>query len=311
MSARGRGGLLLAYPRAWRARYGEELLAMIDDGLEGSRAPARLRAELLWSGLRERLAAAGGGGGERERLGRSGVRLALVAWALMVAGGSVFAKTSERWSEGVPAGSRAVPAAAYAAVQALAAAGAVVVFAAVLSGMPALVRELRAGAWPRLRGPARRALGASAVLLVLAVALGVSARTLTAPQRNGGSAPYAGLFALTGLAGVLFLAAWTALALRAERVLSPGRLLRRVELGAAGAVVVLTPALTAAIGIWWAALASDAPWVLSGAPAGTGSGVLTANLLLAGVLALAASAVALLSAGRLFSAARARPDAPA
>ena len=57
--------LLRWYPRAWRERYGEEFLAMVEDSLDGERPGRRFRLSVAWAGLRERghrarLAAAGG-----------------------------------------------------------------------------------------------------------------------------------------------------------------------------------------------------------------------------------------------------------
>ena len=46
--------LLRWYPRAWRQRYGEEFLAMVEDGLDGQRPTWRLTVSVAWAGLRER-----------------------------------------------------------------------------------------------------------------------------------------------------------------------------------------------------------------------------------------------------------------
>ena len=48
------GRLLRWYPRAWRERYGEEFLAMVEDTLDGGRPGWRLRLGVIWAGLRER-----------------------------------------------------------------------------------------------------------------------------------------------------------------------------------------------------------------------------------------------------------------
>ena len=47
-------GLLRWYPRAWRERYGEEFLALVEDTLDGRRPGWRLRLGVAWAGLRER-----------------------------------------------------------------------------------------------------------------------------------------------------------------------------------------------------------------------------------------------------------------
>jgi hypothetical protein len=46
--------LLRWYPRAWRERYGEEFLAVVEDTLDGRRPGWRLRLAVAWAGLRER-----------------------------------------------------------------------------------------------------------------------------------------------------------------------------------------------------------------------------------------------------------------
>jgi hypothetical protein len=46
--------LLRWYPRAWRERYGDEFLAMVEDGLDGRRPGWRLRFGVVGAGLRER-----------------------------------------------------------------------------------------------------------------------------------------------------------------------------------------------------------------------------------------------------------------
>jgi hypothetical protein len=47
------------YPRAWRERYGEELLALIQDTLDEGRPTWRLRLSVARGGLRERAHQAG------------------------------------------------------------------------------------------------------------------------------------------------------------------------------------------------------------------------------------------------------------
>jgi hypothetical protein len=46
--------LLRWYPRAWRERYGEEFLAMVEDTLDGGVPGWRLRLAVAGNGLRER-----------------------------------------------------------------------------------------------------------------------------------------------------------------------------------------------------------------------------------------------------------------
>ena len=80
---------LHAYPRRWRERYGEELLAL----LEEEPFTWRARANVLLAGLGERLR---GSGPPPLRV--------LWAWTLFVIGGMAFQKASEHWQVVVPGG---------------------------------------------------------------------------------------------------------------------------------------------------------------------------------------------------------------
>ena len=97
--------LLRAYPRRWRERYGDELVAL----LEAEPLTWRTRTNVLTAGLRERLR---GSGPPQLRV--------LWAWSLFVIGGMAFQKSSEHWQLVVPTGDRAVPTAAFDTVQAAA-----------------------------------------------------------------------------------------------------------------------------------------------------------------------------------------------
>jgi hypothetical protein len=55
MNPRDVGGVLRWYPAAWRRRYGEELIAMLDDTYGHDKLPRRVRMALLRSGLKERI----------------------------------------------------------------------------------------------------------------------------------------------------------------------------------------------------------------------------------------------------------------
>ena len=56
MNARALDGsrLLKWYPPRWRGRYGEEMVALMEDVLDGQAPSRRLRLSLVWAGLRER-----------------------------------------------------------------------------------------------------------------------------------------------------------------------------------------------------------------------------------------------------------------
>ena len=126
--------LLRWYPAGWRARYGDEMAALLHDtyGAAGS-IPLRARLGLMWAGLEERAREAGlvgpaGGPGGRVR---GGSLLVLCAFALFVAGGAMFAKFTDQWSGATPRNDLTLPTAGFdIVVVAAVVAGALVLLAA-------------------------------------------------------------------------------------------------------------------------------------------------------------------------------------
>jgi hypothetical protein len=55
MNPRDARGILRWYPAAWRRRYGEELIAMLDDTHGNDNLPPRVRMSLFRSGLTQRI----------------------------------------------------------------------------------------------------------------------------------------------------------------------------------------------------------------------------------------------------------------
>ncbi|MEO9221704.1 MAG: hypothetical protein ABI251_08000, partial [Mycobacteriaceae bacterium] len=169
------------YPTSWRARYGDELLTMVEDTLDGEPAPARLRASLAWGGLRQhvRQTFANPPNAAPANRHRAGARLVLCAWALFVFAGCAFAKLTEHWQSAMPAAHQRMPADAYNALVAFAIAAAACIAAAGISAVPALVREVRRSGWQVIRRPALAAACATAGLVVATGALGAWAHRLT------------------------------------------------------------------------------------------------------------------------------------
>jgi hypothetical protein len=142
--------LLRWYPRAWRERYGEEFLAMVEDTLDGRRAGWRLHLSVAWAGLRERgrrtaPAALRKFATSDEKVPSVGpMRMPITVGALFLA-----VWNSIRLSAGAHhQTSWAVEAGAVAGL------GVVIGLSMTATGLvagPALVRFLRAGGWPRIR----------------------------------------------------------------------------------------------------------------------------------------------------------------
>ncbi|MBV8079519.1 MAG: hypothetical protein JO186_03990 [Actinobacteria bacterium] len=244
--------LLRIYPRRWRERYGDELLAL----LEAEPLTWRVRADVVASGLRERLC------GTVPPQG-----LVLWAWSVFVIGGMGFQKTSEHWQVVVAANDRAVPTVAFDVVQAAAAIGSAAVLAGVTLALPSFVRDLRSGGWSRLRRPI---LIASATTLLAAAALVAVAlhHDIVA----------ASIFVVSA---VFSLFAWThAAALAARRV-------AKVRAHAPLALTVVATMIVMMVGaaVWFAAVNAHAPSFVGAAQL-----AVTATFMLAGT-ALATTGV--------------------
>jgi len=284
--------LLRWYPPAWRARYGDELVALMEEGAEGG-PTARVRASVAWAGLRERGHAAGyfGDGPAPDRL-RGGSLVVLGAWTAFVVAGAAYAKLSEHFDRALPVSARRWPQGAYDAVVVLAVAGAAIVVVGLAAALPAFVRYLRTDGW----GPLRRPLATAGTLTAVAVGatapLLAWAHHLTAGQRNGGNGLYGGAFLAYGLLGAAVLAQWTMVAVAAAtRLRWPPRVLR-FEAGLAVALAGVMVSITAATAVWWGAMAADAPWFLSGTAPGTAPSPLTPIVVGTMAFMVAASAVA-------------------
>jgi hypothetical protein len=218
--------LLHAYPRRWRERYGEELLAL----LEIEPLSWRVRGNVVASGLRERLRGSG-----PPQLG------VLWAWSLFVIGGMAFQKTSEHWQVVVPSGGRAVPTAAFDIVQGAAVIGSVAVLAGVAIALPAFLRDLRGEGWAAVRRPilVASASTAGAAVALVAVGLGHSIGAVS-----------------TFVALALFsLFAWTHAAAVSARRLPALRAHSYLAL----VVSATTFVITVAAAVWFASVSAHAP----------------------------------------------------
>ncbi len=292
------------YPAAWRARYGAELAALLEDTYGDRDIPASARfalaraglgehARVLWSANPRRLAPA--------RV-RDGASLVLCAWALFVIGGVALAKVSEHWDAVVVPRRHPVPAVGFGAVQGAAAVGAAIVGLAAAVVLPAFVRFVRAGGWVSIRRPVTRVV----VLTVFTVAAGTSmslwARHLSTAQRNGGVWSYG----IVGLgAAALFVAmtvAWTIASVQvvARLDLSP-RVVRTVGGLALGLSAAMAVVFAGTI-VWWVAVAATAPRFLADV---TGPGSPFAPPLLgAAIVMLAGGVLAARGAARVAGALR-------
>jgi hypothetical protein len=258
--------LLRLYPRAWRARYGDELLALLTELGEGEPIASRIRRDVVRAGLAERLPAAGfGAGAPPATRARSGALLVLCAWMLFAVAGARVQKFSEHWQGATPQSARGKPAVAFHVLEASAAFGGALVLAGVALALPRALAYIRSGGWPVLRRAVVRASALTAVAIGATAALAVWARQIDTAQRNGASSAYSGAFVLCALLLVAALAAWTFVAVSVARGLELSVRMLRVEALLAGAICASMLAMTLATATWWGALGRVAPWVLHGA----------------------------------------------
>ena len=245
--------LVLVYPRRWRDRYADELLALLD----AEPLTWRVLANVVAAGLRERLRVSG----------PPQLRV-LWAWSLFVVGGMAFQKTSEHWQAVIPAGDRAVPTVAFDVVQAAAVIGSAAVLVAVALALPAFLRDLRRGGWSTLRRPI---LCASFATVVAAAAL-----VTVALDHDLVAASVFVVFA------VVSLFAWTHAAALAAGRLPEVPAHAYLTLTVAATMVVMTIAAA----VWLAAVSAHAPSFVGAAQL-----AVTATFMLAGTTLAATGTV--------------------
>ncbi|HEY4349537.1 MAG TPA: hypothetical protein VGM80_18310, partial [Gaiellaceae bacterium] len=278
------------YPAPWRARYGEELDALILETNGGDRTPAKTYANVALSGARERMRASGlvGDGIPPNERMRAGSLLVLSAWAMFVAAGLGVAKFSEHWQVAVtPRGN--LPAGAFHALLIGAAAGSGFVLAGIALALPSLVAFLRDGGWPGIR---RRVLIAVTIsLLSIAATIGLAgwAHGLTLGQRNGHDLGYSLAFLAWAFTALCSLAAWAVTAVATARRLALPTTVLRIEGWLSTGATVAMGAMTAATVSWWVALADSAPWALSGGRPGASGSAVPPQLVVEAALMLAAT----------------------
>jgi hypothetical protein len=280
--------LIRWYPPRWRARYGGEMTALLEDRYAAAAdVPLRDRIGLARAGVAERARDAGlvgPGQGAADRL-RTGSVLVLCGWALFLAAGAIFGKFTDNWLVGTRKTDPWVASTSYHAVVVAGEAGCLVVLAAALVVLPAFVRLVRRGGWETVRRPVWRALVSGALAVVLFGGTVAWAHHLSAHDRNGGLPVYGASVLVTGLAVVTALVAATAAAV-GRRVDLEKRSLRALGLMAVGLAGIMV-LVFAGIVTWWASESVLAPGVLLN---GIGNGlpytsrVLPPTLLIVGLL---------------------------
>jgi len=244
------GKLLRWYPRAWRERYGDEFLALVEDALDGRGPGWRLRLGVARSGLRER--------GHQVRLtGRRVVpRLARDPGLAAIAGGYLIAIAAHVLG---PSSGRQADV-ILGALIALAGLAGLALLAGGLAALPALARRPRAGRGPK---PGRGLAGAVVAIVATAAALAwltFWSGTSSPTPLSTSPACMAGLMG-TVVALAAALRQWAGVTRRLE--LAP--LLRTAESGLGTVAVPVIMVLTCVTVVWYSVLSSPAFWLVWGA----------------------------------------------
>jgi len=248
--------LLRWYPRAWRERYGEELLALIQDTLDEGRPTWRLRLGVISGGLRERAHEAGQA--VRAAINpRSGPNL----WAKVLVAGTTVALLPQNLSESPsPARGWQAVAAFDAVLAAVALTGAVVV-AGGLAALPALVRFLQAGGWPKIRRRVAWAAGAT-----VAAGGGLAALVLVVDSRSPGQLDASWVYLVgwlaTGLAIAVAIGLWATAAAATAGHLALVPRVRAVQLVLGAVAAPLVTLVLVTLNLWWSATQS-AVWLVA------------------------------------------------
>ena len=262
--------LLRWYPRAWRERYGEELLALIQDTADEGRPVWRLRLGVAWGGLRER-------GWQAARAGRTagkpltgfGLLMILLA-GINVAGLPYYLTDSQQPAQGWQA----------AALDGLLA-GVALTFAVVLAeglvALPALIRFLRAGGWPKIRR--RVAWAAGATVVAGGWLAGVAVVAGSHPGNQQVSVAFgvalAAAFLAAGLAVAVAIGLWAIAAAAAARHLTLTPRVRSAQLMLGAVLPSALMAMLVALSIWLAV--TQAPAWLIAVPVQLGGAVMYAR----------------------------------
>jgi len=190
--------LLRWYPRAWRERYGDEFLAMVEDTLDGRRPGWRLHLGVIWAGLRERgrrvvpaaLRRMQAEAGPSRPLGWTDqamlMMVLVVFWStqnLSRVPLSAEAYRQARWSASADA------------MAGLCVVIGVAVTAGGLAARPALARFLRTGGWPGIRRPVAWAFGSTVAGAGTLTWFLLLSRSMTLEEASGSLAYWAWLIA--------------------------------------------------------------------------------------------------------------------
>lgn len=293
--------LLRWYPASWRARYGDEFLALVEDRLHETPLTLRLRSSIAVAGVRERCYGSGLIGARSAPLTqrRTGSLMVLVAWSIMIIGGASLAKMAEHFAAVLPTSSRSTATLAYGAVGVAGIVGTAFVLLGAIVALPGFLRLLRSDGWSQVRQKFSKSLISSAVLIVAVIGMAAWAHQLNVSQRNGGDGLYSAAFMVFAAVVVITIGLWTVATVAvASRIdFTPRELLFEsyCALGVCLSSVVVVAATTA----WWIQMSQHAPWFLDGTLTGVSGSPWSARVVVTALVMAVATAVALWGALRV------------
>jgi hypothetical protein len=259
------------YPPTWRARYGDELVALLDDEYQ-DRLPMLVRLGLMTGGLQQRARQSGltGDAAPASDRARAGALVVLAAWSVFVIAGASFAKFAEHFDEALPHRSSAhrLPDLAFTVLQMVAGVASFLVLTGALLAAPAFVRFVRAGGWKSVRGHFLRAIACTGVAAAATGLIIVLAHNLTSHQRNGGLDWYGAMFLVWAALIADTLMLWTAVAVATARRMALSTAVLAAEAALAAAIAGAMVVMLGATAVWWAEMAKVAPRFLMGSPGG-------------------------------------------
>jgi hypothetical protein len=248
--------LLRWYPRTWRERYGEELLALIQDTLDEGRPTWRLRLSVAWGGLRERAHQAA-------QAGTAAAKRASLGWLITVTAAPVLGNLPWNLKATLPPARVWQKTAAFDALVGAFAITGVLVLASGLVAAPAFIAFLREAGWPKIRRRVAWAAGAAVPAGGGLAGLFLGQRSMSSAQLSHSWAYAIGVVATT-VALVAAFGLWASAATATAKHLKLATRARAAQ--PLLAAVTLTAALTIVPAnlLWLAAIQSSLAWLVVG-----------------------------------------------
>jgi len=247
--------LLRWYPRAWRERYGEELLALIQDNLDEGRPTWRLRLSVAWGGLRER--------GHQARNPSKAQQTLVSRWLSIFMVGSIVALLPQVFETSLPPERAGQATAALVVLAAVAVFIGAVVLAGGLAALPTAVRFLRAGGWPKIQRRVAWAAGATVPAAGGLAYLAVTASSQPLARQYSSLADLLALVA-TWLALIVAIGLWASAIVAMARHLKLTARVRAAELVLGSVIPAAVSVLFSAMVIWWSAAQASVAYLVIG-----------------------------------------------